>query len=873
MRRFGCKRKALDDFSQFSQIDLLHNFGPGTRYGANLSLACMIMDRRMAEEEEEECFTSSDDVPNGSWTVVQLKEFLRAHGGRLGGRKSSLVERALFYSTHPYAATTKRSTIASGSSSSWCSGTRPEFPLSGWSSSAKGLPSVSVSTILEHLLRTGKCESADEVTVVQKPLRRGQDFFFAGYIHDVKVAREKGSVFITSKCWASQKKSQKYEQRLAFTESHAQDAQGDRQSPSIAFASCLGCPAGENGGLCHHVFALLLVIECYAPKSDTVTSQLSGAESVTSQPCSWGPRKRDVEPKPIMQTFVEKSKIEDERKRDGIGCCLYECRLTAVQTLTPSEISDLTCGPDFRMKKLLFTDFMTSETSYGLAPVGSALSHQLVKPPLKGPVKSGSALHPTAQQVEMPSGVRFPALPLVLHERRALCDDELEWPIDLHEAQLLERKTVGQSLNAAWCHLHTFVLTSSRFKTVIWSKVPTEKLLLSLFARQNIEHVASIQHGRKYEGAAIKEYTSRKSAEGTPVVVRQCGMASHTQFRFLGASPDGMVFDQTASPRFGLLEVKCPYAAFNKSLTVQAACNKLPAFCCTVQDGSVKLREDHEYYYQVQGQLAVCSAKWCDFVVWLGKDMSVQRIAYDDVFWNTSMLPCLLNFYSRFALPFLHARKAPTALGTQDHNADLSFRQSERLLDNSLCQSRIEGRNGSSACTVICTVFCAEILYGNVTITRLTSDTLINAMCQAMISGNALYDQSGTVGLLSADEVLERQLVPGVQMDKELFARPSSLSTMVAFIEATANAAPSHITAGLLIITPLTFAVASNGTHFLLFDSHGHGDKGALIAEVSIGEATSYLEYFFQHHQPVLRFTKDLAEKVAHLTLLKVVGH
>ena len=72
---------------------------------------------------------------------------------------------------------------------------------------------------------------------------------------------------------------------------------------TVNFAICEGCPAGEHGGLCQHVFALLMY-----------------GESVTSLCCSWRPNEHNVEPHSIFQ-LVEKS-LGDERHGKGIGRAL-----------------------------------------------------------------------------------------------------------------------------------------------------------------------------------------------------------------------------------------------------------------------------------------------------------------------------------------------------------------------------------------------------------------------------------------------------------------------------------------------------------------------------------------------------------------------
>ena len=102
-------------------------------------------------------------------------------------------------------------------------------------------------------------------------------------MHDVQVASSEdgdGRVFVTSKCWASQKKTTKYCQKVIF--SPDSDVEKKKESPvfKVDFATCQVCPAGQQGGLCQHVFALLMVIEEYRPREAVPT--LPTAEPVTS---------------------------------------------------------------------------------------------------------------------------------------------------------------------------------------------------------------------------------------------------------------------------------------------------------------------------------------------------------------------------------------------------------------------------------------------------------------------------------------------------------------------------------------------------------------------------------------------------------------
>ena len=77
----------------------------------------------------------------------------------------------------------------------------------------------------------------------------------------------------------------------------------------------------------------------------------------------------------------------------------------------------------------------------------------------------------------------------------------------------------------------------------------------------------------------------------------------------------------------GLLEIKCPFAAYERDLTPEEAC-ELPIFCAALgMNDRPELCKEHPCYHQVQGQLAISGLAWCDFVLWTGPmRMSVQRI-------------------------------------------------------------------------------------------------------------------------------------------------------------------------------------------------------------------------------------------------------
>lgn len=72
-----------------------------------------------------------------------------------------------------------------------------------------------------------------------------------------------------------------------------------------------------------------------------------------------------------------------------------------------------------------------------------------------------------------------------------------------------------------------------------------------------------------------------------------------------------------------------------------------------VHDGRqmYKLKEDHIYYDQVQGQLHIQNKSACDFVVWTTKDIAIVRVLQDSA-WDQNIAK-LIDFYFTQIIPIV----------------------------------------------------------------------------------------------------------------------------------------------------------------------------------------------------------------------------
>ena len=166
--------------------------------------------------------------------------------------------------------------------------------------------------------------------------------------------------------------------------------------------------------------------------------------------------------------------------------------------------------------------------------------------------------------------------------------------------------------------------------------------------------MAALEWGRSHEDIAKQLYITAKTQQfGELYQVTRSGIHINIEHPWLAASPDGHVVDPSESieRRYGILEIKCPYSA--RRVTPEIACHDINRFCCTLVDGRTSLKKAHNYYHQVQGQLAITQSLWCDFVVWTPHGISIERIERDTNLWQQKILPKLRMFYHEYLLPEL----------------------------------------------------------------------------------------------------------------------------------------------------------------------------------------------------------------------------
>lgn len=171
----------------------------------------------------------------------------------------------------------------------------------------------------------------------------------------------------------------------------------------------------------------------------------------------------------------------------------------------------------------------------------------------------------------------------------------------------IECRTRGQSSTHEWKEERRKRLTASNFGRICKMRASTScSSLVQSIRYPTFVGTTGTKWGLEHEHVALAELS-----EHLHIPFRRSGLLIHPEHAFLGASPDAL-FDEDV-----IAEIKCP--ASIKDMSPQEAFKVKKLTCLQEKNGALKLKETHNYYYQVQGQLNISQRKLCYFVVWTPK--------------------------------------------------------------------------------------------------------------------------------------------------------------------------------------------------------------------------------------------------------------
>ena len=531
------------------------------------------------------------------------------------------------------------------------------YPESGWGNSLEKMLMFTRAEMNQHIARLGKNIGNIHHHSVPTTLRKAKTFLEDEYLHEIMATCDEHCFYFKAKCCHSYRKNDlPHQLKLAVC-----IVKGD-----VLNSTCT-CVAGKVG-FCNHTSALMLKLCKFSLYEAKTTRDLqkdpdrNPQVACTSQLQSWNKKGggENIVAQPVMEVVVKKAKLDEpstSRCGGGVKCLLYEARRQPQHDLErekafKSELSGIDPNLGFaHMNKEKNVAFEMSDTKFGKSPFGSFLSYQtsFTESNFSAQANLASVQRANDVALDLP---HYPRFPMTNEEDmttpRELSDSEKNLlstlNVDEDKIHEIESKTRDQSSSEMWKQERTYRFTASNFQAITKRKRNHDTYAQSIMHPKPFSS-KYVAHGIKYEPIALQEYQKFMFNQNTPVAVLRSGFVISKSCPVLGASPDVKIVDKGCVHCFGLGEVKCPYTKFH--VTPLDACSDPNFFMEKINDKEYRLKRDHAYYAQVQGQMGITGSKWCDFIVYTSKGLYVERVTFDSDYWR-NLKTELLNYY------FLH---------------------------------------------------------------------------------------------------------------------------------------------------------------------------------------------------------------------------
>lgn len=223
----------------------------------------------------------------------------------------------------------------------------------------------------------------------------------------------------------------------------------------------------------------------------------------------------------------------------------------------------------------------------------------------------------------------------------------------------LAEQTKQQRNCQMWGKFRHLRLTGSNFGDVLGAiarhttlnKPYPQSLFKKLKGEYSIGTKDSIMWGQMHEELATNQYmeTTGNIVENAGLFLFPCG--------YLGSTPDGIVTSPSHCGK-GVLEVKCPWKYRNATIheMIQMELKDKDSVKGFYLTKSLSLNSKHNYWHQVQAEMAATNTMWAHFVIWTNKELKFIHVEKDSK-WMEQNIPKLEEFYMNELMPHFFSKE------------------------------------------------------------------------------------------------------------------------------------------------------------------------------------------------------------------------
>lgn len=424
----------------------------------------------------------------------------------------------------------------------------------------------------------------------------------------------------------------------------------DKPGGEILSAYCT-CTAGLQGS-CNHIVAMCFRIEAAVAQGYTRPSK-------TSTSCQWViPSGNKVNLKPtkaeelyFCKNKYTRSKSVEEKQKDARK--KFQSYKPSLHPKHQKEIKNVA-----QIRAELFAILEPDIKSSCLAEVMRGK---------RGGIKK--------TEVPLP-----PSIPTILSTHDLNSDPLSKLVLTEAQCEAIEKATRDQSINPVWHEQRKGRITASKFykvctrtETAFKKSIDANCLVKDIMGLTKKVSTIGMKHGLATEPHAKRKLVEIvKSLKHKQVVVQDTGLIINPKYPHLGASPD-MIVSCSCHGKF-VVEIKCP----EKIKDTKPSVANLDYLTC--DDKTVRLKQRHDYYFQIQGQMGITGVEQAIFFVFTHHGHYVEMIEFDSALWE-QMLYKFNYFWYKYVAPHI-CIKGTTVSNVPKSSASLNTKPITELLSD-----------------------------------------------------------------------------------------------------------------------------------------------------------------------------------------------